>query len=47
MVLAGSRLGSVARIARLSLPVVREFERLDGPPEMHDRPVVTTVPWAR
>lgn len=41
--LSDERLGSVVEIAALDLPVLREFERLDTPTEIHDRLIVATA----
>jgi predicted nucleic acid-binding protein len=37
------RLGSVVHIAEIDLPVLREFELLDAPAEIHDRLIVATA----
>ena len=41
--LQDQRLGSVVHIASLDLPVLREFEVLDAPSEIHDRLIVATA----
>lgn len=37
------RLGSVVHIAELDLPILREFELLEAPSEIHDRLIVASA----